>query len=89
LGWPSTNTIDSLGVTRHLWWRPKRLIAWKEIACLEKNRGGDFKLYGSDGKTIDFTRYHGDPQLFESEVLKRAKIKNTTEASAPSMLPHL
>jgi hypothetical protein len=89
LGWPSTITVDSSGVTRHLWWKPKRHVSWNQVVCLEKNRGGDLKLYGADGKTIDFTRFHSAPQRFESEVLKRAKLKGTTDASAPNMLPHL
>ena len=89
LGWPSTITIDSTGVTRHLWWKPKRYIPWDAVVDLEKNSAGDFWVYGSNGECIAYSRYHADPGRFKEEVLRRAKLRTVTDLSSPTTLSNL
>jgi hypothetical protein len=48
LTWPSTITIDSFGVTRHLWWKPKRTIRWAE----KKTRQGTYVYTDRAGKLL-------------------------------------
>jgi hypothetical protein len=83
LGWPSTITVDQSGVTSKVWWRRKAKISWDTIVDLEKNVAGDMKIYGSDGTIIGFSRYHVDPDRFEAEILRRAKLRRSTRADAP------
>ena len=82
LAWPSTITVDQSGVTSKVWWRPKAKISWETVVALEKNTGGDMKIYGSEGTVIGFTRYHADPDRFEAEILRRAELNRTTRADA-------
>jgi hypothetical protein len=89
LAWPSTITVDSCGVTRYLWWKPKRHIPWEAVVNLEKTSGGDWQVYGADGSIIPFSRYHSDPVRFEEEVLRRTKLRMITNANSPTTLPHL
>lgn len=83
LGWPSTITVDQSGVTSQVWWRRKSRIGWGDVVDLEKNAGGDMKVYSSTGSVINFTRYHADPDRFEAEVLRRAKLRRPSMANAP------
>jgi hypothetical protein len=75
LAWPSTIRINSMGVERHVWWRPTLRIPWDAVADLQRGAAGDYTLYGATGQTISFTRYHTDPERFENEVLKRANLR--------------
>ncbi len=86
LGWPSTITIDSASIARHVWWKPTRRIPWDAVVELERGAGGDWTVYGSDGSTIAFSRYHSDAQRFEAEVLKRAKLNRTKSRTSPTTL---
>jgi len=86
LSWPTTLTIDATGVTRYLWWKPKKTIPWGAVVDLQKNAGGDWKVCSSDGTTIDFSRFHADPLRFEMEILKRANLRATTNMNAPTTL---
>jgi hypothetical protein len=76
--WPGTITIDGSGVAKHVWWKRTVEIPWGGVTQLEHSAGGDWVVYGSDGTTITFSRYHTDPHRFESEVLRRANLGSTT-----------
>jgi hypothetical protein len=86
--WPSVVLIDSKGITRSVWWKPGLHIPWERVVGIEKNSSGDWKVYGSDGEIISFSRFQSDPGRFEREVLTRAKLKGVTDANSPSELPH-
>ncbi len=86
LSWPSTITMDTAGIERHVWWKPRLRILWDSVVELERGAGGDWTVYGADGKTIAFSRYHADPERFEAEVLKRAKIERSINRGSPTTI---
>lgn len=81
--WPSTITVDQSGVTSDVWWRRMSSIGWDAVVDLEKNAGGDMKIYSSTGSVINFSRYHVDPDRFEAEVMKHAKLHRLSKTEAP------
>jgi hypothetical protein len=86
LAWPSSITVDQSGVTSKVWWRRRSRIGWDAVVDLERNIAGDMKVYGSDGATISFSRYHVDPDRFEAEVLRRGKLRRATSAEGPESI---
>lgn len=86
LGWPSTIVLDEIGVSRHLWWKPAVTIPWGSVVELDRGAVGDWTVYGSDGKTISFTRYHRDAGRFEAEVRRRANINRSKHQNSPTTL---
>ena len=84
--WPRTITMDSNAIAARVWWRPAARIPWNAVVELERGAGGDWTVYGDDGRTIAFSRYHADAQRFEAEVLKRAKLRGPKSRSSPTTL---
>jgi hypothetical protein len=84
--WPTTIAVGEAGVQRHVWWRPTLTIPWNEVSGIEKTAGNDIHVFGDHGQCVNFTRFHVDPVGFQSEVLRRAKLKRVIDASAPPSL---
>lgn len=84
--WPSTLTIGPDGVSKHQWWRSAVTIPWGKVTAIERNSVGDMQVFGSEGQTVVFTRYHVDPTRFELEIKRRANLDRTMDASAPPTL---
>lgn len=84
--WPGTVTIDGSGVAKHVWWRRTVEIPWSAVTQLEHSSGGDWIVYGSDGTTITFSRYHADPHRFETEVLRRAHLGSSKSRHSPTTI---
>lgn len=78
LGWPSTIMIDSGSIVARVWWRRAARIPWSEVVDLQRGAGGDYTVYGREGTTITFSRFHVDPKRFESEVLKRSGLSRVS-----------
>ena len=86
LAWPATIALDSKGITWTMWWRRARHVRWSEVVGIEKNRGGEIRVFDNQGQCILFTRFHIDPMRFEHEVKRRARLKGVIDASAPPTL---
>lgn len=82
-GWPSTIMIGDADVRSSVWWRPTVAIRWGEVTGIEKRAGGELSVFGGNGETIAFSRYHVDPRRFEAEVLQRANLDSVIDASRP------
>ena len=74
LAWPGTIMIDGSGVAKCVWWKRRVAIPWNKVTQLERSAGGDWVVYGAEGTTISFSRYHNDPNRFETEVLRRTNL---------------
>jgi hypothetical protein len=80
--WPATIVIENDALRRHLWWKRIMAIPWNEVSAIEKNKGGDLRVFGNNGQCITFTRYHVDPFRFEIEVKRRAGLDRTLDTGA-------
>jgi len=80
--WPSTITVGSDGILGQYWWRPSTRIPWTAVTGIEKRAGGELNVYGRNGETIAFSRYHVDPRRFQAEVLRRANLEDVIDASS-------
>jgi hypothetical protein len=83
LAWPATISLGPDGLRRHLWWRRTTAIPWTEVTGIQKNQGEDIEVFGRNGQSISFTRYHIDPYRFEREVKWRAKLDRTLDPALP------
>jgi hypothetical protein len=84
--WPSTFTVGGDEILRQSWWRPNARIPWTAVTGVEKRAGGEIYVYGSAGQSVTFSRYHVDPRRFEREVIARAHLKGSNDASGPPRL---
>jgi hypothetical protein len=84
--WPSTITVGGDEILRQSWWRPNTRICWTAVTGVEKRAGGEIYVYGSDGQNVTFSRYHVDPRRFEREVIARAHLQGSIDASGPPRL---
>lgn len=83
--WPSVITISETDVSQHTWWKRVCTIPWREVSGIERSSAG-IQVFGKQGQCIGFTRYHVDRSRFQSEVMRRANLKNVIDASAPPTL---
>jgi hypothetical protein len=84
--WPSTITVGKDGIRLRSWWRPSTRIPWTTVTGIEKRTGGEIYVYGSEGDSVTFSRYHVDPRSFEREVVARAHLQGSIDASRPPTL---
>ncbi len=81
LFWPSTITLDGLGVSQYAWWRRVRSIPWHDVSGIERSASGEIQVFGKQGQIIGFTRFHVDPQRFLDESIRRAGLESVMDAS--------
>lgn len=81
--WPTTITLNNSDLRQHSWWRRTVRIGWTDVTGIERRAGGELSVFGRNGETIAFSRYHVDPRRFEAEVLKRANLEGVIDASRP------
>jgi hypothetical protein len=80
-GWPATIALDQNAIRRTVWWKPSVVILWSEVSGIEKNSAGDIQVFGNQGRSVTFTRFHIDPWRFQDEVRRRAGLTTITNAS--------
>jgi hypothetical protein len=84
--WPVTITLGPDGIAREAWWRSRLIIPWSAVTGIERASGGEIEVFGKQGQNITFTRFHIDPPRFQSEVMRRANLKDVIETSGPTTL---
>lgn len=85
-GWPATITIGGDAIRQRVWWKPTRIIHWKDVTAIDKRASGEIEVYAKDGWSILFSRFHVDPSRFEQEVLRRAGLKRPLDGSSISSM---
>jgi len=74
-GWPPSVRIDDHAISEKWWWKGRVSITWSEVSSVEENGGGEYQVYGEEGRSIRFSRYLVDSQRFREEIRRRAKPK--------------
>ena len=67
--------IDDHAISEKWWWKGRVSITWSEVSSVEENGGGEYQVYGEEGRSIRFSRYLVDSQRFREEIRRRAKPK--------------
>ena len=86
MAWPATFILTDAALVQSIWWRRTVIIPWEEVVQVERTKGDDLNVYGASGQCLCFTRYHVDPDRFQAEVLKRAKLRGLVSSSTTTSL---
>jgi hypothetical protein len=84
--WPVTIAMDDNGIRRTIWWRRSMAIPWAQVSGIERGAAGDMQVFGNHGQSMTFSRFHIDPIRFQGEVMRRAGLRDVTNASDPPTL---
>jgi hypothetical protein len=86
MAWPATFIVTENALVHSIWWRRTVTIPWAEVVQVERTKAHDLNVYGANGQCLSFTRYHVDPDRFQAEVLRRAKLRGLVSSSATTSL---
>ena len=81
-GWPATITINETEVAKRWWWRSSLSIRWQDVSALQRSARGDLQVFSKNGGRLTFTSSNVDQGRFQSEVLRRAQLKEVIDEAA-------